>query len=117
MQYDPKQGTAYYNFQGLQVHTQKDVQDIGQAARDLCEPIGTKVKVVVNYDNFQIDEAVVDDYAAMVKTVSDTYYSDVSRYTTSAFMRLKLGSALEQRGLAAHIYETPQEASATARKT
>jgi propionate CoA-transferase len=50
-----------------------------------------------------------------VKEVSDKYYTDVSRYTTSAFMRLKLGEALESRGLAAHIYETPKEAIASAR--
>lgn len=115
MRFDANQNTAYYNFQGLQVHTLKDVQDIAQAARALCEPLGKKIKVVVNYDNFQIAEAVVDDYAAMVKALSDAYYIDVARYTTSAFMRLKLGEALENRGLAAHIYETPQEASAAAK--
>jgi propionate CoA-transferase len=115
MQYDADKGTAYYNFQGLQVHSKKDVQDIGHAAQELCQSIGKKIRVVVNYDNFQIDEGVVDDYSAMVKQLSDQYYSDVSRYTTSAFMRLKLGKALEGRGLAAHIYETPQEATGSAR--
>jgi propionate CoA-transferase len=58
----------------------------------------------------------VDDYSAMVKEVTDKFYTDVSRYTTSAFMRLKLGEALESRGLAAHIYETPQEATESARQ-
>jgi len=115
MRYDPAQGVAYYNFQGLRVHSKKDVQDIRHAAQDLCKPIGKKIRVVVNYDNFQIDEAVVDDYSAMVQQVHDAYYTDVARYTTSAFMRLKLGEALEKRGLAAHIYETPQEASNLAR--
>jgi propionate CoA-transferase len=110
MQYDAAQETAYYNFQGLNVRTQKDVDDVGHAAEELCRSIGKKIKVVVNYDNFQIDEAVVDQYSAMVKRLNDSYYTDVSRYTTSAFMRLKLGQALEDRGLAAHIYETPQEA-------
>lgn len=114
MQYDATQGTAYYNFQGLHVTNQKDVQDIRHAAETLCKPIGKKIQVVVNYDNFQIDEVVVDDYSAMVKDLSDQYYNDVSRYTTSAFMRLKLGAALESRGLAAHIYETPQEAKGQA---
>jgi len=91
------------------------VEDILHAAENLCKPIGKKIGVVVNYDNFQIDEAVVDDYSAMVKEVTDKYYTEVSRYTTSAFMRLKLGEALEGRGLAAHIYETPKEATAAAR--
>jgi propionate CoA-transferase len=115
MQYDPAKETAYYNFQGLRVHSAKDVEDIAHAAQALCKSIGKKIAVVVNYDNFQIDENVFDAYTAMVKQLSDTYYTEVSRYTTSAFMRLKLGKALEGRGLAAHIYETPQEATEGAR--
>ena len=117
MQYEAAKGTAYYNFQGLRVHSKKDVEDIGHAAEALCRSIGKKIGVVVNYDNFQIDENVVDDYSAMVKELSDKYYTHVSRYTTSAFMRLKLGEALESRGLAAHIYETPQEAIESARQS
>lgn len=114
MQYDPGKNIAYYNFQGLRVHSHKDVEDIRHATEALCRPIGKKIGVVVNYDDFQIDEAVVDEYSALVKQLSDSYYSNVSRYTTSAFMRLKLGEALERRGLAAHIYETPKEAMESA---
>ncbi len=116
MQYDAASGIAYYNFQGLRVRTEKDVQDIAHAAVELCRPIGKKIGVVVNYDSFQIDENVVDAYAAMVQDLSDRYYTYVSRYTTSAFMRLKLGEALEGRGLAAHIYETPREAIDSAKQ-
>jgi propionate CoA-transferase len=116
MQYEPSQGAAYYNFQGLRVHNTRDVEDIRHAAEALCRQIGKKIGLVVNYDDFQIDEAVVDAYSAMVKQLSDKYYTHVSRYTTSAFMRLKLGAALEGRGLAAHIYETPQEAIESARQ-
>jgi len=114
MQYDAVKGVAYYNFQGLHVHSQKDVQDIRHATEMLCRSIGKKIAVVVNYDDFQIAEAVLDDYTAMVKQVSEQFYTHVSRYSTSAFMRLKLGEALEGRGLAAHIYETPQEAMESA---
>ena len=38
------------------------------------------------------------------------YYTTASRYTTSAFLRLKLGEALSRRRVAAHIFETAQEA-------
>lgn len=117
MQYEASKGMAFYNFQGLRVHSKKDAEDIGHAAEALCRPIGHKIGVMVNYDDFQIDEAVVDDYAAMVQALSDKYYTHVSRYTTSAFMRLKLGAALESRGLAAHIFETPQEAFDSARQS
>jgi len=66
--------------------------------------------VIVNYDDFNIDENVVDEYAQMVKQLTENCYTHVSRYTTSAFMRLKLGEALEGRGLSAHIFETQREA-------
>jgi len=51
----------------------------------------------------------------MVRQLSDRYYTHVSRYTTSAFMRMKLGGALEHRGVAAHIFETHREALDAAR--
>lgn len=50
-----------------------------------------------------------------MKDLNDKYYTNVSRYTTSTFMRLKLGTALEHGGVAAHIYESRQEALDSAR--
>ena len=46
----------------------------------------------------------------MVRTLADRFYSGVSRYTTSGFLRIKLGEALEKRGVAAHIFESAEEA-------
>jgi hypothetical protein len=37
-------------------------------------------------------------------------YADVTRYTTSGSLRMKLGDALEKRGVAPHIYESAEEA-------
>jgi propionate CoA-transferase len=34
------------------------------------------------------------------------FYEKASRYTTSAFMRLKLGDALQRREMAPHVYES-----------
>jgi propionate CoA-transferase len=110
MVYDAKKETAFYNFQGLRIRTKKDVEEVRSAAERLCKPIGKKIAAVVNYDDFVIDESVVDDYAEMVRDLSERYYATVSRYTTSAFMRLKLGEALERRGVSSHIYETQREA-------
>ncbi len=110
MVYDSHKETAFYNFQGLRIRTKRDVEDVKNAAETLVKPIGRKIAAVVNYDDFEIDESVVDAYAEMVRYLTDRYYTTVSRYTTSAFMRLKLGEALEGRGLSPHIYETQREA-------
>ncbi len=57
-----------------------------------------------------LDEDVADARAAVVHQVVDACYDRVSRCTTSAFMRMKLGESSNQRGLAAHIFETRDEA-------
>ena len=46
----------------------------------------------------------------MIKDLMDHYYSSVTRYTTSGFMKTNLGDALKDRDLAPHIYETADEA-------
>ena len=52
----------------------------------------------------------------MVKGLLAAYYWDVTRYTTSGFLRLKLGDALQRRGVAPHIYESSDEALAHLRQ-
>jgi propionate CoA-transferase len=37
-------------------------------------------------------------------------FTGVSRYTTSSFLRMKLGEASEKRGVAPHIFESAPEA-------
>ena len=71
---------------------------------------GRRVYVVVNYDNFTILPDVLDEYTSMVKVIADRYYAGVTRYTTSGFLRAKLGEALSQRKVAPHIYESAEEA-------
>lgn len=53
-----------------------------------------KVAAVVNYDAFRLGPDLVDAYADMVRSLEEQHYTRVSRYTTSAFMRVKLGQAL-----------------------
>jgi propionate CoA-transferase len=48
----------------------------------------------------------------MVRYMEMHYYTTASRYTTSAFLRMKLGDALLRRRVAAHIFETSDEAHA-----
>ncbi len=53
---------------------------------------------------------LVDAWSAMVQYLMEHYYTRVTRYTTSNFLRMKLGDALTERGVAPHIYESAQEA-------
>jgi propionate CoA-transferase len=108
--YRPDSNTLFLNFEGLSVRSLEDVEAIRGAVDDRCAAIGRPVQAVVNYDSFTLDPAVEDAYAAMVADVVARHYTRVTRYTTSAFLRLKLGSMLERRGLAPHIFESETEA-------
>jgi propionate CoA-transferase len=74
------------------------------------DEIGHKVYGIVNYDHFDLAPEVAQEYADMVHRLVDNYYFGVSRYTTSGFLRAKLGKALSKRGVAPHIYESAAEA-------
>jgi propionate CoA-transferase len=108
--YDAKKETLFLSFEGLRLRTKRDVDAVRDAVEARCKAIGRKVAVVVNYDAFEIDENVIDEYASMVRYLTDAYYTHVARYTTSAFLRMKLGDALGTRGLSSHIFESPREA-------
>jgi len=110
--YDPERNTLFANFEGLHIRTRDDVDRVRRTIEDRVQAIGRKVALVVNYDDFLIDAAVADTYAAMVRYMETHYYTTASRYTTSAFLRLKLGEALARRRVAPHIFETRDEAQA-----
>lgn len=108
--YDSERDLLFLNFEGLRVHSQSEVEQIREAVAGRCRDIGRRVAVVVNYDGFQLDPDVADAYADMVRDMEERYYTRVSRYTTSAFLRLKLANVLT-RTVAPHIFETRDEAS------
>jgi propionate CoA-transferase len=92
------------------------VERIRRTVEAMLSPVGRKVYVIVNYDNFEIFPDMIDEYSAMVRDLVDRFYSGVTRYTTSGFLRTKLGDALKQRAVAPHIYESAEEAGAHLRE-
>jgi propionate CoA-transferase len=112
--YDGDRNTLFLNLEGFQVRTVDDVDLVRREMERQCRTIGRKVALVVNYDGFQLDPVVSDAYFSMITYMQSRYYASASRYTTSAFMRLKLGAGLSERNLAPHVFETPAEAQAFA---
>jgi propionate CoA-transferase len=109
--YDAAQRTMFINFERLSIRSAEDVEAVRREVEAHVAPLGDKIYAVVNYDHFTLDPLLEDDWAAMVRTLVDRHYLNVTRYTTSGFLRAKLGPALAARGVAPHIYETAAEAS------
>ena len=110
LKYDPATNVFFVNFEGLHVRSMEDIEEIRTQTEAILGPLGRKVDAIVNYDNFSILPELVDDYADAVKYVVSRFYEKVTRYTTSAFLRMKLGDGLKARGFASHVYESREEA-------
>jgi propionate CoA-transferase len=109
--YHPEENLFFVNFEGYTVKSPEQVKEIEKAVSRILAPLNKKVFTIVNYDNFSILPDIVDDYSAMVKRLVENFYYGTTRYTTSAFLRMKLGESLERRDLAPHIYENREEAA------
>ena len=108
--YDAGQNLFFLDFSGLDLRSSDDIGRIEAAVEAALAPIGHKVNAIVNYDRFSIVPELIDDYIAMVKGIVDRHYHDVTRYTSSTFLRMKLGEALEKRLVAAKLSATAEQA-------
>ena len=108
--YDVEEDLFFVNLENYEIKTLADAEAIRQQVERNLSGLGHKTYAVVNYDNFTIDLDLLDPYTDIIKDLMDRFYSGVTRYTTSAFLRMKLGDALEQRAVAPYIYESVGEA-------
>jgi propionate CoA-transferase len=109
-EYDPDQNLFFVNFEGLSVDTIDQVNSVGRLVREHLKNTPGKVYAIVNYDNFTILPELIEPYSKMVKGLIDEKYSGVTRYTASAFLRMKLGEAFGDAKSSANIYVTAEEA-------
>jgi len=112
LSYDAERNILFANFEGMAIRSAEDIDSVRRVFDSLCNKVGRKLALIVNYDGFQLDEALTDDYFDMVAELQAKHYTTATRYTTSAFMRMKLGASLPSRDAAAHVFETHAEASA-----
>lgn len=104
---DAATNRLFINFEKMRIRSHDDVDQIAERVVSLVKPHDRAVDVIVNYDGTRIDEDIAEAYAAMVAELEDTYYARVTRYSSSAFMRMKLGETLSP---APHIFETADQA-------
>jgi propionate CoA-transferase len=114
--YDPAENVFYVNFEGHAVKTHQDILAVKDAVDKILVPLDRKVDAIVNYDNFEIDPDLLGEYTDTVRNIVETYYTSVTRYTASTFLRLKLGQALEARDVASRMYESMEEARQALKK-
>jgi propionate CoA-transferase len=112
LSYDVGRNLFFLDLSGISIGDVADIEGLREAVENFLAPRGHKVYAIVNYDRFTMLPELVDAYAAMVKGVIERHYHDVTRYTSSTFLRMKIGEALAKQQLAAHIYESAETAVA-----
>jgi propionate CoA-transferase len=109
---DADRSMLFIDLTGYRVRREEQVEAVREQVRSMVEPLARKVTAVINYDGCDIDPVVAKTWFDMVQDVHARFYEKASRYTTSAFMRLKLGDELRQREMAPHVFETSGRSTA-----
>lgn len=110
--YDAERNILFLNLEGWSVRKKSDIDDLQKVLVEACKKAGKRVNSVVNHDGSRIAEDLYDHYAAMIEYMLKHYYLTTTRYSTSAFMRMKMQEALSKRGLQPHVFEKKEEAHA-----
>ena len=91
---DAEHHRLFINFEGLVIDAASDITDIENVLSALLAPVVSRdedrVAVVVNYDNFNILPALIDDYSTMVQRLAARFYGQVTRYGTGGFLKARL---------------------------
>jgi propionate CoA-transferase len=105
---DSERSMLFIDFAGYRVRDRGDVEAVRDQVARVVGPFGHKVEAIIDYDGCSIDSAMEQAWFDMAREVQGGFYTSASRYTTSAFMRLKLGDALQRREMAPHVFETTE---------
>ena len=108
--YDASKNIFFVNLEGLMIRKEEDIQDIADAVKRHLEGISEKVAAIFNYDRFDISPELVDSCAQVLKAIADHYFSVVTGYTSSTFIRAKLNDTLKMHAIDLELYENLSDA-------
>ena len=95
--YDRDRKILFINLSRMSIRDPSDLAAVKSAVEAALAGLDHRVDVVVNYDMTRIDEVIQSDWTAMVSDLEDRLYARVTRYSSSAFLRRRLGETLSHR--------------------
>ncbi|MEM9755430.1 MAG: CoA-transferase, partial [Pseudomonadota bacterium] len=101
----PAQDRIFINLEKLRIRNTGDIERLVARVERLCGPLGRRVDAIVNYDQTVIYPEIEGAYATAIGSLETRFYKTITRYSASAFMRMKLGKVFG-RSKDAHIFET-----------
>ena len=110
--FDELNNIVFSNMSGLDIETSEELAEYADAANEFFRGLGKKVNTISNFDGISVSPRLAGRFANLMAQLEYDYYLTATRYTTSAFLRQKLGEDLKQRSIQPHIFETRKEAAA-----
>ncbi len=93
--FDAGRDMLFVNLSRMTIRDADDVASVRRAVEAEIGGLGRRVDVVVNYDLTRIDDRVSHDWSEMVGDLETRLYGRVTRYSSSAFLRRRLGETLQ----------------------
>ncbi len=91
---DRGEGRLFINFEKMRLRAPEDLAMIRARVEELCQPLDEKVEAIVTYDGFRLEDDLADAYGQLVAELEARFYAKVTRYSGSAFTRMKLARIL-----------------------
>lgn len=108
--FDVSKNIFFINLEGLIIRQEEDIQAIVNAVESYLDGVSHPVAAIFNYDRLDITPELADSCAEALKTVSEQFFSSVTGYTSSTFLRAKLNDTLKMHAMDLKLYETFNEA-------
>lgn len=108
--YDASKNIFFINLEGLTIRQEEDILDIVTAVENQLAGVSCRVAAIFNYDRLDITPELADYCAEALKTVAEKYFSGVTGYTSSTFLRAKLNETLKMHAMDIQLYETLNDA-------
>jgi propionate CoA-transferase len=110
VQYDEARNLLRLNFNGFEIDSLEDIDNIRKVVEQVCKAAGRKVNTVVNYNAFKVNDQLMGDYLKMGSEIIETYYSRVARFTTNRDDNARFTDEFGTRRLPANLFASEEEA-------
>ena len=102
---------VFINFDGLRVETPDEAELLAGFLDRRLHELGGPVKLIVNYDNFELGRLAAPRFFEMVREHERRYFLSSTRYSTDPLRRRKLGREFAAARLPQQIYRSFEEAT------
>ncbi len=110
VQYVSETDTLQLNFNGLELETQEDVDNIGKMVAETCMQVGRRVNALINYNGFRVADNLFDAYMEMGQAIIRQHYRRIARHNTNEDTRTKFEAEFRRRDLEANMFASREEA-------